>query len=171
MKSKKKAGGAAVAPTAVTDLAVVEDFCGEPLTVTSVVRGRQFQFRGRRLLPEEASEVKLILESAVPPVIKEEGKPDRYDLQNPDYRRAQEDAWGRGRALALFCGFPCFREQAAKEAACAGGPPPKNATEMARWLGKRKLEPDLLDGLFSALTREEVQSYLGFTSGSSSPKS
>ena len=162
-------------PVVVNDLADLESFCAKALEVTVIVRGQPFHCTGRRLKPAEAREIKMILESPIAPVIKEEGQEDRYNYQDEGYRKAREEAWVRARAIAIWRGFPCFREKAMAEALPPGDAlrhnVPVKAEEIVAWMGDRQLEDDILEGLFGALTKEEVNSYLGFISGNSSPKS
>lgn len=158
----------------VTDLSVLESFCAEPLTVTSIVRGKPFVFTGRRLKPAEARQVQELLEKALPPVIHKEGEQPHYDFTDADYKKAHETYRRQARALAIWFGFPCFEHQYWKEDKTRGGtvtPLQPNVERVAEWLEGRPLEQDTLEGLFEALVKDEVQNYLGFISGNSSLKS
>jgi hypothetical protein len=130
-------------------------------------------FHGPTLKPAEARQVQLLIEKALPPIVREEGKEPRYDLENKDYLKSKEDYRRQARALALWLGFPCFRFQAGIEAKVQTPPPkvPEGPELIAAWIESRQLEDDTLEALFQSLMRSEVESYLGFTSGNSSPKS
>lgn len=150
----------------ISDLSEIEEICNAPLEVAVVVRGKPVVFIGRRLTPNESREVQLILESALPPMIREGDKEPVYNFEDPGYKKKKDEAWVQGRALAIWTAFPVFKEKATQEQAKL-----PNAVEIAKWIGNRKLDDDVLETLFAALTQREVGVYLGFTSGNNSPTS
>src|SRR5437879_1346485 len=66
---KIKRGADVRKPVKVTDLAMAEGVCAEPIVVSAVVRGRLMEFEGRRLRPKEVKEVQLLLNQALPPIV------------------------------------------------------------------------------------------------------
>jgi hypothetical protein len=181
---KKKTTPPAPGPTApaaptvlvVDDLSALEKLCLEPLACECEYRGRKLRFEGRRLTPAESSQIKLLLEGALPPPLQagREGGEPQYDLQDAEYRGRLENSRRKARAVGLWLGFPQFKRLAEKECGAAGaGKMPENGDEILRFVETRQLDDDILDVLFQALTIQlvEQQALVGFTSGSSSPKS
>jgi hypothetical protein len=55
---------------AITFLSQLEQLSnGAPVVVVVAIRGTPVQFTGRRLKPQESKEVKILLESAMPPIL------------------------------------------------------------------------------------------------------
>lgn len=181
-KSKKKSGGKSIQrfaaapavlpfpPKVVEDLAEIEAFYSGPLEVEcQVKRGstpQPWQFIGRRLTPAESYRVQLLMEVALPPAKIEEGKDEPvYDMGDPDYLKRKDAAMVQARAVAIWLGFPIFKSTAEKAGAKVG-----NTVEITEFMQNRMLDPEIYDALFAALTRKEVQGYVGFTSGGSFPR-
>lgn len=179
MKKKKQIEAEAVKKepelirVTVTDLSAAEAIFSEPVKVVSIVRGRALEFSGRRLTPGESRQVQLLLERALPPVISEAGKEPVYNLADAEYKKAHEGFRRQGRAQALWLAYPIFREALERENAKleVKVKPPGNPEEVEAWFDARPFDDDCLNDLFAALTDREVQSYVGFTFGNSSPKS
>ena len=101
-------------PILVTDLRKIEAEHREAVLVDVFLGGKCFRFEGRRLIPAEANRVKQLLQQALPPLIPgaKEGDEARYDFQAPAYQEQHESQRRKGRALALWLGYPCFKAEA-----------------------------------------------------------
>lgn len=167
----------------VSELSVLERLShGEPLVVELTMAGapgepaQAVTVRGRRLKPVETKEIKLLLNSVLPPILppEKDGEPARYDFRDRNYLARLEDARREARALALWTAYPMFEEgwragmvakwhQANPTAPpMPGDPIPPEATrkEIVEFIETRDLEDDLLEALFSKVTERTVASEL-----------
>jgi hypothetical protein len=187
MKNETKRGSQAPAetpaaakpPRRVTALAELEAVCGGSFTVRLNVRGEELEVAGRRLMPDESRQVKLKLESVLPPLLppEKEGEEPRYDFRSLKYLEQVETARREARAIALWWAYLLFREKAVEE---TRNPKPEirkaeewSVTEITNFIEHLPLDDDVLDLLFAAVTHGVVgkEAYVGFSSGSSSAKS
>src|SRR5438445_59902 len=97
----RSANGVAVKYIEVGDLEALQSAFREPVVCDILVNGKGLRITGRRLKPREARIVQDWLHRALPPIKKEEGKEDSYDLTDADYLQRREDCRGKARALAL----------------------------------------------------------------------
>lgn len=161
-------------PQAVTTLFEIEALCAEAMQVDVLMKGQVFRFTGRRLVPNESKEIKLLTEQALPALVEGSEENPRYNFDDPGYQRRKEDCKCRARAMAIWMAFPSFKataEQLVAEKQLAALP--ADVESVTKFIQERKIEETALDLLFAALTREvvEKQAYVGFTSGNSFPKS
>jgi hypothetical protein len=154
----------------VTDLSEIEALTSEPVICDVLIKAKPFQFIGRRLIPNESRQVKVLLERAMPPVIKAgaPGELDRYDYSDPDYRDRLEDNKRRARAYALWTAFPHFRDLAAKLKV-----EPQGLEEITTFIEGRPIDDDVLETLFRQVISDigEPEKYINFIFGDNSPKS
>ncbi len=148
-------------PLAITSLSQLEQLSnGAPVIVNVRLRGQLVQFTGRRLKPAESKEIKILLESALPPILPpdKEGQSARYDYRNPGYLRAVEENKRKARALALHAAYPIFSE------ALAATGRPVDENRIADFIESRDLDDDVLEVLFNAVTGRVVDAAaMGFS--------
>jgi len=155
------------APTlcVVTSLSEVINFHKEPIAVKIFAYGRLLQFKGRRLLPSEADEVRTLLKRAIPP----RNDKGEYDFDNAEYRTFAHHYQLQARAQTLWLAFDeLFRAQAQ-----AMGAKTSNLQEITAFIQSLPMADEALETLFGAATAEPVSlvELTGFTSGNPSPTS
>ncbi|MDE2105975.1 MAG: hypothetical protein KGL39_52620 [Patescibacteria group bacterium] len=173
-------GQAAPKVTLVTDLAALEALHAEPVVCDVLVKGNPFRFTGRRLVPAESNEVKLLLERAMPPLVpgEKEGDEPRYDFRDAGYRETKEKYRRQARALCLWLAFPVFKERAGKadtspQPSPQGGEGVKTKDQIADFIEHLALDDDVLEVLFRTVTSDiaDTQKFVNFILGNSSPQS
>ena len=155
-ESKTQPGPAlepAAPPVAITSLSQLEQLShGAPVIVDVPLRGQVVRFTGRRLRPVESKEVKILLESALPPLVPstKEGEPVRYDYRDAGYLRRVEENRRRARALALHAAFPVFAE------AQPPGIGPVDADRIVERIETCNVDDDVLETLFRKVIERVV---------------
>lgn len=160
---------------AVTDLAALELLNAEAVVCDVLVKGNPYRFTGRRLVPAESKEVKLLLNRALPPLVAGEGEGAEpvYDFGNEEYQNKKEDNRRRARALVLWRCFPVFRERAEKAVLSSGLKPPVTTEEVCEFVEHLNLDDDILEALWRSATSDiaDTQKFVNFILGNSSPQS
>ena len=114
---------------------------------------------GRRLTPGEERRVFALVNECFPPVIPgvpgPDGKPgeERYAVTDPGYLKRKAEQYSLARALALWWGYPLFREQRAA-AGVVGEPGDAQILAVVEGAG---LPEAVLELLFTALTQPFVE--------------
>lgn len=149
----------------ITSLSQIADLHHEPIVAKIFAYGRLLQFKGRRLLPSEADEIRNLLKQAIPPRT-EKGE---YDFDDGAYLARAHALKLQARAKTLWLAFDqLFPPQAAAAGAKAG-----DLAEITRFIQSLPMADEALETLFGVATAEPVSlvELTGFSSGSNSPTS
>ena len=90
----------------------LDRLCREQVKVLiPLVQGPPIEVEARRLTPAEAARVNLEMRRALPKIVPGD-KPgeERFDLADPEYRRNQQEALVRARALAVYLAVPMYQQ-------------------------------------------------------------
>lgn len=150
----------------VTDLSDIFALHREPIGAKIYCYGKELEFSGRRLLPNEVAEIRNLLKQAIPPRTGEKGE---YDFDDAAYRANAENCRQQARAKALWLSFHEVFAPAAERAKA----PTADLGQITAFIQSLPMADDVLETLYGVALNEPVSliELTGFTSGSSSPKS
>lgn len=103
-------------PKPYRGLEAIQEMVAAPVEVQFQVNGHDCEIVARLLTPAETEVLKLILDEAMPPIIRGKTEADdRIDFANPDYLRKKGERERLARALAVFWTCKDFQDAFRKE--------------------------------------------------------
>ena len=150
---KKKPSPSANAPAVITSVSELVAKSAVKITVEWPPNAKKnvIRIEGRRLKPNEEGELRLLLETVLPPMLPPapEGGEERHDLRDPEYLKRLLRAKSEARAFACYCCYPIIRDEVNGKWTKGGVP---DRAFIVQTIEDIEMDGELLDLMYAQLT-------------------